>query len=65
MKRLRIVCAKCGGTDVRRNADTAWSEPDQRWELVALFDSVTCEDCGGECSLKEIELSETDEIGAN
>lgn len=48
---IEIVCAKCGSADVRRNADTAWSVIDQEWEIVALFDSCSCEKCGRECNV--------------
>ena len=52
----RMACSTCGSTDVRRNADCAWSEELQQWEVVALFDDATCEACGGECSIEERDI---------
>jgi hypothetical protein len=48
-----MVCSKCGSKEVRRNADTAWSEKNQCWEIVSLFDSCTCEVCEEEVSVEE------------
>lgn len=46
------VCSTCGSEDVRANADTGWNIDTQEWEIVAIFDSTTCEVCGGECSIE-------------
>jgi hypothetical protein len=48
-----MVCSKCGSKEVRRNADTAWSEKNQCWEIVSLFDSCTCEICEAEVDIEE------------
>jgi DNA-directed RNA polymerase subunit RPC12/RpoP len=53
-KRIKYVCATCGSDEVRCNADTAWSVEDQRWEIVSLFDDVTCEKCEGRCDIIEM-----------
>lgn len=53
---IQIVCAHCGSTDVRRNADAGWNEELQLWELVAIYDNATCEQCGGETRLEERQL---------
>jgi hypothetical protein len=47
-------CATCGSRNVRRNADVVWNIGSQCWEIVAIYDSADCEDCGGETSLKEV-----------
>lgn len=55
-KRKQIpVCSHCGSHDIQRNADVVWSEEDQDWEIAVVFDSATCEDCGGECSIEWID----------
>lgn len=56
MERIKIPCATCGSEEVRRNCDAAWSVEEQRWEITALFDSYTCEDCGGECGIVETKM---------
>ena len=55
-ERIRIKCAKCGGTNISKDASAAWNEIDQCWELMAVYDKPNfCEDCDGEVSLiKEI-----------
>lgn len=57
-KKIKMVCSHCGSTDVRKDADAIWNVEKQEWELVAVYDNTTCEDCGGECSLLEVEVEE-------
>jgi hypothetical protein len=53
----KMVCTTCGSDNVVRNADVAWNPKTGEWDkIVAVFDSFDCEDCGGECSIKEIEV---------
>lgn len=54
MARIQMVCERCGSSDVRRNADCAWSVESQSWEIVALLDDTCCETCGRERDLVEI-----------
>ena len=56
MDPIDIVCANCGGGDVRRDADASWDRACQRWELCSVFDQGYCEDCGSEVKLKEVTL---------
>lgn len=53
-RKVEMVCKKCGSSDVRRNADCAWSFETQEWELVALLDDTSCEHCGCERDLKAV-----------
>lgn len=53
---VTYVCKCCGSKDVRRNCDAAWSEQDQRWEIVAELDSICCELCEKETDLLEVPL---------
>ncbi len=55
-KKIDIACKHCGSRDVRRDADAKWNAEAQTWELCAVFDNATCDECGGETSLIEIEL---------
>lgn len=40
------VCASCGSDDVVGDAAVRWIDGD--WDLVNVFDRVTCEKCGYE-----------------
>ncbi|MCZ4354901.1 MULTISPECIES: hypothetical protein [Roseobacteraceae] len=54
---ITVHCSTCGSQDVRADAYAAWNPELQTWELVAIFDSRDCEDCGGECSTVEKEIA--------
>lgn len=57
--KIQIVCALCGSANVRRDAYAAWNTDLQEWELSAVFDNSTCEDCEDtDASLIEIALEE-------
>ena len=49
----KMVCAVCGSEDVRRDADASWNAHAGQWEVSAIYDHATCEDCGGETRLIE------------
>lgn len=57
-EKIAIICKTCGSDDVRFNADVVWDAPRQRYDIVAVFQNVTCEDCGGETSVKEVKYHE-------
>lgn len=46
------ICSTCESDEVRHNADVAWDVERQEWSIVDVFDSTTCEQCGGECKAK-------------
>ncbi len=52
-RNISIRCERCGSKNVRRDADAAWNETNQTWELVAVYDHATCEECGGETTLEK------------
>jgi len=56
-KRIQMVCGTCGSTNVRRNGDLQWNVKTQKWEIVAIFDETSCEDCGTYRTLKTVSLS--------
>lgn len=53
--KIRIECSTCGSTDVRRDAYAEWNVQTQEWELHSVYDNFVCEDCGGECSVDEVD----------
>ena len=49
-----MICATCGGENVKSDAWAVWSVPDQKWELEGEpYDFSYCDDCDGECSIEE------------
>jgi hypothetical protein len=55
--KTKPVWRDCGSDDVRADAYAIWNVEAQEWELSATFDKGSvCEACGGECSLKWIEI---------
>jgi hypothetical protein len=54
---IEIVCERCKGRDVRRDAYAAWNVVSQEWELHAVYDQGYCEDCGGEARLEERDIT--------
>ncbi len=56
-KRIALVCGVCGSNDVTRDALATWSVAEQAWVLRGLLDDVTCEACGREGRLIEVELT--------
>ena len=62
-KNIKMICATCGGDDVRADAYAAWNVDTQEWELVTTFDKGSvCEDCGGECRIEEIPYLTRDDL---
>ena len=55
-KKINMVCTHCGSEDVRQDADAMWNVDTQKWELAGLYDNTTCDQCGGECRIKEVEI---------
>ena len=55
-KRIKLKCCVCGSEDIRRNCDAEWDIHRQRWEICAMFDTFSCEACGGECDIVEEEI---------
>ncbi len=49
----KMICATCGSENVRRDADAVWNVEKQEWELCAVYDNATCEQCGGETRIEE------------
>jgi hypothetical protein len=58
MSKVNMICKSCGGTNVMHDAWAVWNVETQEWELGTVFDYAHCEDCDGECSIKEIEIDD-------
>lgn len=41
-------CRHCGSDRISRDANACWDEETQAWELLATYDSQTCERCGAD-----------------
>jgi DNA-directed RNA polymerase subunit RPC12/RpoP len=54
---VTYICSTCGSDDVSRDAAAEWSVAEQKWELKTEYDNATCERCGDETRLIEVELS--------
>lgn len=53
------VCASCGASKIRRDAEAEWNVETQKWELVETFDhficldeTESCERFGQECDVE-------------
>lgn len=55
---VTIHCGVCDGQNIRADAYAEWNQELQTWELVTIFDSKDCEDCGGQCSTVEKEITQ-------
>lgn len=54
---IRPVCARCGSSDVSRDAEAAWDVAEQEWTLKVVRDQAFCNgECGRETFLVEVEL---------
>ncbi|MCP3463577.1 hypothetical protein [Bradyrhizobium sp. CCGUVB23] len=61
MTKEKPICSHCGSDDVQADAFAAWSVETQEWFLTTTFDkNSVCEDCGGECALKWVEVKDAD-----
>jgi hypothetical protein len=54
IKRFKMVCSECGSERVLKDAYAIWSVEEQEWILHSTYDHADCEECGGECKVKEI-----------
>lgn len=62
-RKIKIVCGRCGGHNVRRDAWAEWDVDAQEWVLGEVFDYGHCVVCAGESRLKEVELMEEGSLG--
>jgi transcription elongation factor Elf1 len=54
--RKTYICSRCGSSDVSQDANAMWDSARQEWVLRGIYDNATCEQCGKETELKEVEL---------
>jgi hypothetical protein len=58
-KRVKLVCSHCGSENVLIDAYAKWDPSTQKFKLLSTFDKGhVCDDCGGPCSIKEVELAD-------
>lgn len=55
--KIAIRCARCGSSDVSRDAWGDWDVGAQDWVLRTVFDHAHCHDCEDETSLIEVPLT--------
>lgn len=46
MPKIKIICSKCGGENVLRDAYASWDVDAQEWALSSVYDTFRCDDCG-------------------
>lgn len=51
--RIEMICARCGGDNVMRDAWAVWDATAQEWSLGAVFDYGYCDDCERETTIEE------------
>lgn len=54
-RKVKMVCTACGTDGVTCDAVCRWCVETQEWEVSGLFDNTDCDECGGECRVKEVE----------
>ncbi len=56
-EKIKMVCARCGGENIRKDAYASWDVEAQDWVLHSTYDSNTCEDCGdNDARLEEVPI---------
>ena len=63
-ERLHFLCAGCGSPDVRADAHAEWDVTAGQWVLHSVYDDKSCEKCGSNCSLIEVDEATGLEIQA-
>lgn len=54
---VKMVCNKCGSENVSNDALVRWSVRAQDWQISAVLDNATCEECGNDGSvINEVEI---------
>jgi hypothetical protein len=57
MKKVMMICGRCGGENVLADAYCSWNVETQEWEVANVFDKgAVCEDCKDDCRIEEREL---------
>jgi hypothetical protein len=47
-----MICARCGGDHVVRDAWASWDVERRTWKLAAVFDYAHCNTCDRETTLR-------------
>lgn len=59
-KRIKMVCSKCGSENVVKDAFAEWNIDKQEWVLHSVYDFTSCNDCGEEDCVDEVEIEDGD-----
>lgn len=57
--KIQLVCSRCGGTRLLKDAWASWDTIRQEWVLHSVYDNTICEDCDDDTTVNEIELPST------
>lgn len=44
-EKTKPTCPYCGSDEVVCDANAAWNEETQQWEVASVYDSGACQDC--------------------
>lgn len=55
--RIKKVCETCGSERVWRDANAAWDEENQCWDLLNMFQHEWCDDCDAETYIVDQEVN--------
>lgn len=54
----KFVCSKCWSDKVCQNADIAWNEQEQKWEVKTILSAAVCNNCGTEIPIENAETED-------
>lgn len=63
--KIKKVCSSCGSDSLEFDANAEWDINLQEMVLISSFDHVVCNDCGGETSCTDVELTSEDKVMLN
>ncbi|MNR57174.1 hypothetical protein D3C85_1778990 [compost metagenome] len=61
-KKVNFVCARCGSSNVIKDAWAEWDIDSQRWTLHSTYDSCYCQDCQEDCRLEKVSVEPEDRL---
>lgn len=59
--KIKKVCTNCGSENMLQDAYVSWNKETQKPEVHSTFDTWHCQDCEGEASAKDVELTPSKE----
>lgn len=55
-KKIKYICSECGSEKIKFDAWAEWDSETQQMKVMKTFDYTYCENCEGECRVKEVEI---------